>query len=114
VPGKGEEIDPQFTYVDAYLAERLGTVGVAEDSSLPAQCRNCGDRLECADFVVRVHDGDESGACSDRSLHRVRIDYTEPVHSRMVTLAPSRRRNATGSSVAGCSMAGGDDVDGVR
>jgi hypothetical protein len=64
-----EQIDAELVHNRRYLADRLGRVGMEEDSALACHGPDLGNRLDGADFVVCVHDADEHGTRRDGAAY---------------------------------------------
>jgi hypothetical protein len=67
VGGEGEEVDVEAVDVEAEVGDGLDGVGVDEGAGVFGAnlLGDGGDVVECADFVVGVHDGDEDGVVRD-------------------------------------------------
>ena len=68
--GYGQQIHPQIIHARRYLAHGLGRIGVKGDGVGARNGANGGKRLERADFVVGMHDGDEKRIRSDGGFYR--------------------------------------------
>ena len=58
----------------------LHGIGMERDLVLPGDCPEFRDRLDGADLVVGVHDGDEDGLVGDRLLQFGRVNETVLVY----------------------------------
>ena len=67
VSGEGKEVYAEPVYVDSEVGDGLDGVGVDEGAVVYRAdlAGDGGDVVECAYFVVGVHDGDEDCICSD-------------------------------------------------
>ena len=61
VAGEGKQVELEGLYVDRYLSDGLHRVGVEVDVGVRSDAANFRKRLNGAEFVVGVHDGDEDG-----------------------------------------------------
>ena len=69
--------------IDRNLADRLHAVGVEQDALLAADFPDLGDRLDHADFVIGVHDGDQDRLVGDRFAQHVEIDQPVALHRQI-------------------------------
>mmetsp|Transcript_36948 Transcript_36948/g.119180 ORF Transcript_36948/g.119180 Transcript_36948/m.119180 type:complete len:498 (-) Transcript_36948:48-1541(-) len=83
VGGDGHQGDVHLGHVDGDLADALGAVGVEEDAFVLADLANLIDRLQHADLVVHVHDGDQSGVWADRLLQLLQVDEAIGAHGKV-------------------------------
>ena len=77
-----EHIHAQFPDVDGHLADRLRGVRVEENPLLPGDPADLRDRLNHADLVVRVHDGDQHGLVGDGASDGLRVNKALAIHRR--------------------------------
>ena len=79
MPDDGQQVDAEFVHTRGDLADGLRGVGVEGDAVLACDVGDLGDRLDGADLVVGVHDGDEDGAGLDRAGDVVGVDQAVAV-----------------------------------
>ena len=65
---EGVEVDAESGEIQGEAAGDLDAVGVEEGSSVMGEGGKFGDRLEGAELVVGVHDGDEAGLWAEGGL----------------------------------------------
>ena len=71
-----DEVDGDPAHVELERADALHRVAVERDAAVAADRADLGERLQCADLIVRVHDRDERGAVVDRRRDRRWRDAT--------------------------------------
>ena len=74
VGGEGEEVDVLGLHVDRHVADDLDGIGVEGHLVLPCNRTQFRDRLDRADLVVGVHDGDQDRLVRDRLFEFRRVD----------------------------------------
>ncbi len=70
----GEQVDAVFLHVHGDFADGLNGVHMKEDFLFLGDFADFRDGLDDADFVVRVHDGDENRLGSDRAAEIVEVN----------------------------------------
>ena len=80
VSGDGQQVHSQIVHVDRYLTHRLGTVGVKQHSPFPGDLAYLFQRLDGADLVVGVHDGNQNRLGSDGIGHLLGVHHAKLVH----------------------------------
>jgi len=83
VGGYGHQIDVPVVYVDGYLSDSLGAVGVEIDLLRATQLADLFHGLDDTDLVVDGHDTDEHGVWSDGSLELVHVDQAVLAHGQI-------------------------------
>ncbi len=81
--GDRHQVDVVLVHVDRNLADRLHAIGVEQDALLAADLADLGHRLNHADLVVGVHDGDENRLVGDRFPQHVEIDQPVALHRQI-------------------------------
>ncbi|MNO99907.1 hypothetical protein D3C76_916900 [compost metagenome] len=74
VRGEGHQVDLQLLQIDIHLAGGLGRVDVEQDAARAGQFADRSDIVDGADFVVHVHDRNQDGVITQRSLDLGRSD----------------------------------------
>ena len=87
VGGDGGEVHVHLLHVEGHLADGLDGVGVEEHFLLFGDLPDFLNRLQHADFVVGVHDGDEDGLVGDSSAQLVQINQAFFAHRQVGDLA---------------------------
>jgi hypothetical protein len=62
VAGYRQEVDAQLVHLCWNFSDGLGGVGVEGDPTVPRDASDFRDRLDRADFIVGMHDGDHDRA----------------------------------------------------
>ena len=62
---KGKHVDVLLADVDGQMTGSLHRIGVEQDAALAADGADLGNRLDCADLVVCIHDRHEAGILAD-------------------------------------------------
>jgi hypothetical protein len=96
VAGYRQKIDTQFVSVSRNLADRLGRVSVEQDAVLAGNSGTSLDRLDCADFIVGMHNAYENRLGGDRCAKVVGVNPAGTVdgqvaHSRTQTFEKPAR-----------------------
>ena len=101
----GEQIDAERAHVHRNLARALHGVGVEQRPARVGDRGELGDRLNRADFVVRVHDRDERGVVGHRLAQRGRARRCRSASSGSTVVRHPRFASALKVlSTASCSM----------
>ena len=98
VPRDRQQIDPQRIDRDADLADTLGRIRVQENIPGLTQLRDFTNRLECADFVVRMHDADQTCVGPQGRRDSIRFDDPLPIarHDRHTQAEPFQEARGLG------------------
>ena len=72
--GNRQQIDAERVHIDRHLADRLRRIGMDDRAIGLRELRNLGKRLQRADLVLRMDDGDERGVSIDLRRHLAKID----------------------------------------
>src|SRR6266849_3663012 len=83
VSGDRKQIDAEPVHVGCNLADRLGGVGMKEDTMFAGDVRALLDRLDGAHLIVGVHDADEDRARRDGSAQVIGIDAPASIHGQV-------------------------------
>ena len=74
VRGDRHDVDVIGIHVDRHFADRLHAIGVEQNAALAADLADLRHRLNHADFVVGVHDGDQNRFVRNGLAQHVQID----------------------------------------
>src|SRR5262249_19750048 len=83
VARKREEIDAERFYLERNFSRGLDCIGVEVDIALRGKFSDFCERLHGAEFVVRVHDGNERGVWAKRFLDLLHGDKTLAIHGKI-------------------------------
>src|SRR2546430_1096606 len=83
VAGKREQIELKLIHVDGKLPSRLHSVGMEINVGILGNAADFFDRLDGAQLVVGVHDGDERGFLANRAAQVFKVDQAVLVHVKI-------------------------------
>src|SRR5581483_4285611 len=83
VRGEGKQIHAEFVNVHGELSNGLHGVGVKVDIVLRRDAADFLERLDGAEFVVGVHDGNEAGVRANGFANRFGIDEAIAIHRQV-------------------------------
>ncbi len=107
---QGEHVDVFRPHVDGQMSRRLHRIGVEKDVLFPADGPDLSHRLDGADLVVGVHDGDQAGVGADGRGHVLRPDDAVFRHRDKGDLIPFLFQPLEGVEHGVVLDGGGDDV----
>src|ERR1700722_9916064 len=76
VAANGQQVDVVFLHVDRNLAHGLHAIDREENAVFLGNFADFGDRVDHANFIVGVHDGDQDGSRADGGFQFIQVDST--------------------------------------
>src|SRR4029077_20163088 len=110
VAGEGKQVELEGLYVNRDLADGLHRVSVEVDVSVSSDAADLLKRLDGAEFVVGMHNGDENRSRADSIAQIVEIDQAIAVYGEIGNANTLFFKSLTGVEHCFVFDGGGDDV----